>query len=260
MRKHCIPEPIGLEALRAEVREICSDARVYKRCGLRPPHFLVCLDPGAGRTTFVEYMADMYKEHGVIRFSGLDDYLELELDGTLQQLRQAFSRIDAAAVYTNEFTNIVAMDISGVAPHINETQFTEFISNTKRICSSACVVFFVRSVPSRCEEKLIEKLASAVGDLKRIESEPYTPENLCDLIVRFIENRGIVIDQPRKFCSFLQCAVMEHGIADVKGASSFAERIVRHADFSGFIPVVGMDAVISLAADRGSEIMEREAK
>ena len=67
-------------------------------------------------------------------------------------------------------------------------------------------------------------------------------------------------DQPRQFRSFLGGVIMEYGIADVKSASSFAERIVRHADFSGFIPVAGMDAVMSLAAGRGSEIMEREAK
>lgn len=260
MKQHSMTEPVGLETLRREIKEICFSSYLYKRCGLRPPHFLICLDPGAGRTTFIEYMAGMFRKHGVLCFTGLDDYIEVELDGSLQQLKQAFSRIDAAAVYTNEFTNIVAMDISNIASHLNETQLTDFISGCKRICGSACVVFFVHAVPSRNEEKLIEKLCSAVENIQRIDAEPYTCKNICDLIVRFIENRGIEIDHPSEFFSFLQDAVTEHNISDVKSASSYAENLVHYADFSGFVPVISKDSITSLAADRGNESRVKEAK
>ena len=79
------------------------EAFVDKQCGLRPNHYIIPLDPGSGRTTLVEYMTDKYKEAGVLSFnSGLDDYIEVAFDGSLQQLKQAFAAIDSAAVYTNE--------------------------------------------------------------------------------------------------------------------------------------------------------------
>ena len=89
---------------------------------------------------------------------GLDDYIEIAFDGTLQQLKQAFAAIDSAAVYTNEYCNIIGMDISGISSHLGETQLTEFMKNCKRVCEHACVVFFVHTTPNRNEEKLMEKL------------------------------------------------------------------------------------------------------
>lgn len=99
MKHHEITKPIGLSTPCKEIESTCSNAHMYKRCGLRSNHYIIPLDSGSGRTTLIEYMTDMYKEAGVLSFSsGLDDYIEIAFDGTLQQLKQAFADIDSAAV------------------------------------------------------------------------------------------------------------------------------------------------------------------
>lgn len=127
--KYCkITKPIGLEDVCGEIEKICSEAHVYKQCGLRPPHLAIQLDSGSGRTTILEYMTDCFSETGVLDFNrSLDDYIELTFDGTLQQLKQSFNTIDSAAVYTNGFCNIVGMDISAISQHLGEVQCTEFL-------------------------------------------------------------------------------------------------------------------------------------
>ena len=85
MKQNPITRPIGLEAACAEIERVCSQAPLYKRCGLRPPHLILPLDSGSGRTTFLEYMADSFRKAGVLPFrSGFEDYLEISLDGTLR--------------------------------------------------------------------------------------------------------------------------------------------------------------------------------
>ena len=41
---------LGLEAACAEIERVCSQAPLYKRCGLRPPHLILPLDSGSGRS------------------------------------------------------------------------------------------------------------------------------------------------------------------------------------------------------------------
>lgn len=107
MKHYDITKPIGLATPCKEIGHTCSKAQIYKQCDLRPNHYIIPLDPGSGRTTLVEYMTDKYKEAGVLSFnSGLDDYIEIAFDGSLQQLKQAFAAIDSAAVYTNSYSDI----------------------------------------------------------------------------------------------------------------------------------------------------------
>lgn len=97
MKHYNITKPIGLATPCKEIEGTCSNAHMYERCGLRPKHYIIPLDSGSGRTTLVEYMTDKYKEAGVLSFiSGLDDYIEIAFDGSLQQLKQAFAAIDSA--------------------------------------------------------------------------------------------------------------------------------------------------------------------
>ena len=86
MKHYEITRPIGLRTPCAEIEKACREAHVYRRCGLKPGHFIVPLGAGNGRTTFIEYMADMYKEAGVLDFiSGIDDYIEITLDGKTEK-------------------------------------------------------------------------------------------------------------------------------------------------------------------------------
>ena len=148
MRDYLINRPIGLDELCLEVEEVCKNPLRYGRCGVKPRHLIIPMDTGTGRTTFVEYLTSMYKSHKILDFlSGPDDYIEVTFDGSLLQMRKAFSMIDSMAVYTNEYSNVVSMDISNVAPHLNETQCVEFINGCKKLGEAAYMVLIgTRSV------------------------------------------------------------------------------------------------------------------
>ncbi len=239
MKNFDITKPIGLKIPCAEIESICSKAHMYKRCSLRPKNYIIPLDSGSGRTTFIEYMTEKYKEAGVLNFtSALDDYIEITFDGTLQQLQQAFAAIDSAAVYTNEYCNIIGMDISNIASHLGETQFTEFMKKCERICNHACVVFFVHTVPNRNEEKLLDKLTHVIDNLKRLDVEPYTKDDMCALIIKSITEHGIEIQHEALFRTVLSDMVSEFCVSGVRDAIAIADTLVHFADFSGFIPVI----------------------
>ncbi len=247
MKRYTITKPIGLATPCEEIDRTCSKAQMYKWCGLRPKHYIIPLDPGSGRTTLVEYMTDKYKEAGVLSFtSGLDDNIEIAFDGTLQQLKQAFAAIDSAAVYTNEYCNIIGMDISGISAHLGETQLTEFLKNCKRVCEHACVIFFVHTIPSKNEEKLLEKLCETIDNIKRIVVEPYTKDDICALILKTIAERGIMVKNSTVFRAALSDIVSEFGIASVKDAISTADALIDYADFSGFHPMVDENSLKSM--------------
>lgn len=261
MKHYEISKPIGLTTPCKEIEGTCNKAHMYKRCGLRPKHYILPLDSGSGRTTLIEYMTAMYKENGVLNFfSGIDDYIEITFDGTLQQLRQAFATIDSAAVYTNEYCNIIGMDISGISDHLGETQLIEFMKNCKRVCEFACVIFFVHTTPNRNEEKLLEKLCETVDNIKRLEVEPYTRDDICDLILRAIAHHGIEIKNETVFYTVLQDVVSEFGITNVKDAISTADTIVNFADFSGFVPSVDESSLKSIITSWHADVERSEIK
>ena len=239
MKHFEIQRPIGLDTPCMEIEDICAKAYMYKRSGLRPKHFIIPLDPGSGRSTLLEYMTDKYKDAGVMAFaSGLDDCIEVTFDGTLQQLKQAFDEIDAAAVYTNAFCSIIGMDISEIAAHLGETQYAEFMKNCRRVCENACVVFFVHAAPNRNEEKLIEKLCEMVDNIKRLTVEPYTREDMCDLIIKAVADHGIEIRHMALFRALLSEMVAEFAVSCVRDAITAADTLVQFADFSGFTPEI----------------------
>lgn len=259
MKHYHSTKPIGLKTLCEEIENTCSKADLYKRCNLRPKHWIVPLDSGSGRTTLLEYMTDRYKAAGVLDFMcGLDDYLEITLDGTLQQLKQAFAAIDSAAVYTNEYRNIIGVDISGIAAHLGEVQLTEFLNNCKQVCEHACVVFFVHTNPSRNEEKLLEKLCETIDTIKRFTVEPYTQDDLCALIVKTIEEHGVEIRNASAFRAVLSDMVSEFDMSGVKDAVSVAKALIPFADFSGFTPTLDENTLQSVITKGWQHDAERK--
>ena len=248
MKQYSITKPVGLTSLCQEIETVCQKAHIYRRCGIKPSHLLIPLDPGCGRTTFIQYMADMYKKHGVLEFGGgLDDVIEITLSGTLPQLKQAFAAIDAAAVYTNTYSSIVAIDISSIGFHLNETQCSELLARGKKVCAHALAAFFVHSIPSRNEQRLMEKLCKTIENIKRLHVEPYTRNDICELILRQIKDRGIQIKHEKAFLSALQDMVTELCISTVKEAVLVANGLVHYADFSSFVPTADENSLKMLA-------------
>ena len=163
-------------------------------------------------------------------------------------------------MYTNEYCNIIGMDISGISAHLGETQLTEFMKNCKRVCEYACVIFFVHTTPNRNEEKLLEKLCETVDNVKRLEVEPYTKDDMCALIIKTIAQHGIEIKHETVFHAVLTDMVSEFGITSVKDAISTADTLVHFADFSGFIPSVDENSLKSMITSWHNDAERSEIK
>ena len=218
--------PIGLESIRQEVETVCARARIYQKLEIRPNSLIVPLDAGNGRTMLLEYVADMYQAFGVMDFFGSPDpYLEISLDGSLAQMKQAFSTICEAAVYTNQYTNVVGMDVSEMAVHMNENQFPEFLQRVKMLCAEAYVVFFVHEERGKSEERLIERILDTVDTVKWMPVESYSEEQLCEIVKRVWEEKGIWPEEPG-FFEFLQGQIHEKEVITVREALLTAQRIL----------------------------------
>lgn len=62
----------------------------------------------------------------------MDDFIEFTLDGSYGQLEDVFAELEGYAVFTNNFQGIVAMDITKLAEHLNETQVINFFHYVKK--------------------------------------------------------------------------------------------------------------------------------
>ena len=246
MDSRCMIKPVGLKAFYDEVQAVCNKAYVYRRCGVMPNHFIVPMDPGEGRTSLIEYLVDMYKKHQVLPFdSGLDDYLELTFDGTVVQLKQVFATIEAAAVYKNSFTGIIALDISALSTHLNEVQCTYFLNRIKNTCRYACTVFFVSSKQNAQEDRLISKIFENVNGIMRIGTTQYTVEELCSAFVKIVEDQGVSVLLSEKEVQQIlgKLLSVEEG-ANMKKVKEMALEVLHYADFSGFVPVLHTNALM----------------
>ena len=249
MRRFMVKRPIGLNAVCDAIEDICSKAGRYKH-GLKPEHFIIPLDAGEGRTTLLEYMAGKYREAGVLSFeSSTDDYIEVCFDGTVDQLEENFRYIDSAADYANEFGNIVGMDISALASHLKEKQVTDFIKNCRIVCNSACVVFFVHRNPSKNEEQLIKEIEREIRNVRRLNVETYTHEEICQLVIRILDEYGIEVREMEKVSGILLGQVINDDSNTVKAAIDLADRLTELADYTSFTPFIDMACMREMKLD-----------
>lgn len=232
--------PIGLTSAVAAIKKNIDQAHIYHRCGLKPPHYIINLDAGNGQTTLTEYIATSYADYGVRHFGGLDMFLEYTLDGSMEQLKKVFADIKACAAYTNEYEGVIAMDISKLANHVNETQLDVFVGEITKISSSATLVLFVPSAMNRNVATLVWRIRDALDDVEILDIKPYTPEDLVEIIKGMITDAGVVIDESIELDKFLLNAVIDEHVSNVKSAKRFSQIMIKNANFDGFLPKLGI--------------------
>ena len=139
-------------------------------------------------------------------------------------MKQTFSFICEAAVYANQYTNVVGMDISEMAAHMNENQFSEFLQQIKALCAEAYVIFFVHEERGKNEERLIERILDAVDMVKWMPVEGYSEEQLCEVVKHVWTEKGIWLEEPN-FYESLQKQIHEREVQTVREALLTAQRI-----------------------------------
>ena len=167
-------------------------------------------------------------------------FLEYTLDGSMEQLKRVFADIRACAVYTNEYEGVIAMDISKLVNHVNETQLDVFISEISKISPSATLVLFVPSAMNRNIATLMGRIREALDDVEILNIKPYIPEDLVEIIKGMITDAGVVIDESIEFDKFLLNAVIDEHITNVKSAKKLSQVMVKNANFDSFLPKLGI--------------------
>ena len=264
MREYIIERPIGLTSLCEEVERVCQEAEAYRH-GARLRHLIIQMDRGNGRTTFLEYLTDMFKKHKILDFTcSREDYLELELDASSpSEVTNMFSEIEDAAVYANEYSNVVGIDVSDMARHIGTLQYRIFIAGVKKLCKTAFVVFYISSSPTGDEKKLVEGIITAVGidRVKRMKAEPYSGEEICELIEKMLTEHDILIRDDTRVMDALKNLAFIASLRTVQDAEDMTDVLIHAADYSGPVPSIGADTVFPLVMEWGFDEGERtEAK
>lgn len=232
-------KPIGTEDLCAKVEEICANPLPYKISGIKPPHFAVNLDPGNGRTTLLEYISDMYKQSDIIAFTGgVDDYLEITLDGSLQQLKSAIAEVRDAAFYTNgNYTGVVGIDPIAIASHQNETQYGELMSFIDELNENSVVVLLNPVEMTLTEEKFIAKVKSKLEGVVDFGQITYSDKNYADICTCYINMSGVYLDSKAK--KLLFNIVKSLHIGSVSEAITMGKKLLLHTEYAGNVPTIG---------------------
>ncbi len=244
MKNYDFVKPVGLNSVCTAVENNCSKAEVFKRSALKPHHYIIHLDAGQGRTTVLEYVADMYKAYDILDFeSVLDDYIELDFDGTYNNFRNAVEIVLDAAVYSDSYQGVIGISASALAAHRQETQWTEFNTFIKEISKSANLIFFVDYESSKYDELIINVIKNNISNVDELYETPYTYDEYAGIIEADIEKKGVIIKNMNEFHNTILDIVRLNNISIVRDAISIAEEIIQCASFSMLIPTVSSDDI-----------------
>ena len=251
-----VPRPVGLTEACQAVEAVCANARLYRMGCKKPANLILPLDPGNGRTTLTEFVTDMYKTHNILGFtSGLDDYVEVTVDGSsTDKIARSFASFQAAAIYENEYRNVAAVDISDVAKYLTGPQLPAFLREAEKLCQTACVLFFVSGDPTPNEEKLVDKLVSHIGqrNIRYIPLSPYTCQDICELTIRSLGDRGISLEEEDSFREGLTALVEKLGLSTARDALDLAEDMLPYAEFLPFSAILTQDALGEVGNERSN--------
>lgn len=232
-----IRKPVGLETFVSRIEEICSNPNAYHRCNVKPSHFLLNLDAGNGHSTVAAYVSDAFRTYGIRHFGGRELFLEYTLNGSKDQLIQVLDNIKDSADYTNEYEGVIAIDISGLAAHLNEDQVSIFLKELPAIGEHATLILYVPSSISRNMTLLIDKVCATLEDeLEVVKVEAYSEENLVAIIRELVKESGVDMEDGVDIDSCIQAAIRQTGASTIKDAKRLTQVMVKNANFDHFIP------------------------
>lgn len=240
-----VRKPIGLSDAVQAIEEMCNNRAAYAHGGVRVQPIVLELGAGNGQTVFLRYVTDMLKAHKIRHFGGLDHYLEFVTDGTLEQLKEMFADIRSAAVYTNFYEGVVAIDITALGRVITEKQMRYFLSEILKVAQYATIIFYISPEAARNRkevDQLVEKVMSAFNyKIQLIEVKPYTHAEFAEMVAYNIDDRGVAIEDDGHFMDAMETIVAYHTPKLAREAEDLAEEIIKRADYSHFVATINTD-------------------
>lgn len=194
--------PVGMKPLTTILNDICRDGKNRKKRGLPVPPLLLPLNEGNGRTTVLNYIADVFEESGRLTFTNLDRVCELSLSDSSvpfeDVVEEIFYSIDSACVYTNPigdgFDGVIGIDISKLEEHINEPIFYKFCKNIHLRGNNTLFVFFINSDITDNTTTIITELQKRIPSVRWINTSDYTLNNLVSIAERIAESHGVLFE------------------------------------------------------------------
>ena len=156
-------------------------------------NFLVPLQPGEGRSKIAQKMAKALEELELVDFASAIPFIEMKLGDETGQAKLLFENLREAAVITNTFRGVVAVDISAFSDKLYDPEFEEFLNLAQNNNSNIVFILFVNRMP---EEKLQEVLdiLQIIGNTKLINPDETTTKELLKFALKTFAETGARID------------------------------------------------------------------
>ena len=188
------------EQIAAFVERVCEKQNLHSAT-IRPPHMLIPLDSGNGRSRMARIIAKRYFEAKACAFSSRDIFLDLTMSGTIQSINEVNAEIQTSAEYSNHFQGVIALNIDAILPHLGDASGAKFFELVSKIKKHATLMLFV---PAECSQKHLDLIVERIG--ASIISFPATSYNDKELT--------------RLFCGFLPPAISPPGLQATKRPGS----------------------------------------
>ena len=157
-----------LENIEKAMDEIISQAEAYRKGDVKVPHMVIKLTGDKEQSDMTNHITSVLYEHKLRRFGGLDLSLEYRLDGSLKNIRRVFENITDNAVYTNEFEGVVAIDVSALSEHVNESQVDIFMDQLTLTVKNATVIIYYDRTCGKRMEVIKDRICKVLGNYREI--------------------------------------------------------------------------------------------
>jgi len=172
---------------------VCNATRSSSNSILRPPHLLIPIDSGNGRSSLINELTNYYQKFDAIEFSSRDHYLEFKLTGTVGNINDTHAEIQENAEYANHYRGVVAFDTDRLLPKLSDTLGDKFFEMVGKVKRYATIVIFV---PVDCPKKSLDFISSKIGF--RLSVLPPVEYSLNDYAKVFFDNFPFSgVDLPR---------------------------------------------------------------
>jgi len=186
------------ESIARFIDTVCERQKQYGNA-IRPPHMLVPLSSGNGRSHIAQAVARQYRKANVLKFStNADICLDFTVKETVHCMNQIYADIQANSGCSNEFCGIVALAIDSLLSHLREMSGNKFFELVTKIKGNSSLIIFT---PADISQKYLELILEKTGaGVKLFAPITYSDEDFAKFFCDFLP-QGV---EPTKSVSTLQ--------------------------------------------------------
>jgi len=169
-----LPNPIA-----TLVSAICT---VQNKFSARPPHMLVPLSSGNGRSHIRRIIAGEYSAAKMCNFSSREHFLDFTLNETVQRIYEVDAEIQSNSGYANYYHGVISLSIDTLIPELGDTAGDKFFELLSKIKEHATVIIFV---PANCPQRILNIIATKMT-VKVLPAITFSNEEFAKLFYMFL--------------------------------------------------------------------------